>query len=533
MLLTDLIGGFWLYLIGAPNLLWARLGGVLIIALNAAIIFSIISDHFERKRAFFAVLISTLILTMRFGMYIIDYYTFPALLINIEFWVLNKVLMERGENNFHNFLLGFMIVPIVLSRIPLILILIIPTIIFLYSLIKRSDLSKYKARAMTSFIGLCCAVMFFGIIFWITGILGNYFDNIYSIITASASGNAGGIDQTHTMFSLLRSYLIDYRNVAVGTIILCILFYVLSLLKNSLGSIYAWIIILAFTIGVIFFMIYNHVYIDFLVYPLLKVAIGIIILITLMYFFARYDTKRDIALETLLFSGIIVMIINPIGSNNGILKSFNGMWLILPLAILVGYQLRTSTRSKTISSIFSLMNCVLLSILILALFFHSTNVYRDDISRFNLNTGFSSPGLLGIYSTPDRVEAVDELITKINEFSGKGDKLLMFNSIPMFFYLTETRPALEDPWPDLAPLAKIKSSIDELEKDRRYPKLFIYSKVNTGDRNWPNSNASLGEEDIEKFKYIKNTLINRSNYSLKWENDVFAIYQRPNSLPSR
>lgn len=527
-LLTDLVGGFWLFLIGGPSLLWAKLGGVLVIALNAAIIFSILSNHFERKRAFFVVLISTLFLTMRPGSYIIDYFIFPALLINIEFWILNKILMERGENNFHNFLLGFMVVPIVLSRIPLILILLIPTIIFIYSLINRVDLRKYKAGTITSSFGLCCAIVFFGIIYWITGILGSYFDNIYSVIVASASGNTGYIDQTHTMSFLLRNYLFDYRDVALDTIILCILFYTLSLLKSRLGSIYAWIVTLVLTFGIILFMIYKTVYIDILAYSLLKVAIGIIILVSLTYFFAENDNRKDRILKILLFSGFIIMIINPVGSNMGIIKSFYGMWLILPLTILCGYQLETSAKSKAISSIFSLMNCALLSLLILALFFHSTNVYRDDMNRFDLDTEFSSPSLQEIHSTSDRVDAIDELIIRIKESSNKSDKLLMFNSIPMLHYLTETRPALGNPWPDSVPLLTIKSNMEKLEKDGRYPKLFIYAKINTRDRNWPNGNIPITEENMEKFGYIKYELINKSNYSLLWENKIFAVYQRPN-----
>ncbi len=527
MLLTDLVGGFWLFLIGEPNLLWARLGGVLIIALNAAIIFSILSAHFERKRAFLVVFISMLILTMRPGLYIIDYFIFPALLINIEFWILNKILMERGKNDFHNFLLGFMVVPIILSRIPLITIILIPAIIFIYSLIKQVDFLKYKKGAITSFLGFLSAIAIFGIIYWTTGILNSYFDNIYSMIVASTSGNTGYVDQTHTMSFLLRSYLFDYRNIALGTIVLCILFYTLSLLKRRIGSIYVWIVTLSLTFGIILFMIYRNIYIDFLAYCFLEVMIGIIILIASIIVIAENDDRRNKIIKFLLFSGVIVMIITPLGSNGGAIKSFYGMWLILPLAILCGYQLRTSTKNKTIGSIFSLMNCALLSLLILALFFHGTNIYRDDINRINLGTEFSSSSLKGIYSTPERVRAVDDLIIKIREFSNKSDRLLMFNSIPMFFYLTETRPALGNPWSDADPLKKIKSSMDELKNDGRYPKLFIYSKVNTRDRNWPNGNIPIAEENLEKFMYIKIELINKSKYFLLWENEVFAIYQRP------
>ena len=525
-ILTDIVGGFWLSLFGEPNLIWARLGGVLIIALNAAIIFSILSDHFERKRVFLVVLVSTLFLTMRPGLYIIDYFTFPALLINIEFWILNKILLEGGENDFYNFTLGFMVVPIVLSRIPLILIVLIPITIFFYNLIIGVDIRKYKSSTVTSSLGLFCAILFFGIIFYITGILDIYFAHICSVIAASAAGNTEDIDQAYTLFSLIRSYLTDYRDVAIGTVILCILFYALSLIKSKLGPIYATIVALSLTFGVILFMVYRTIYIEALAYDLLKVTIGIIILVSLTYVVTNDNDKKNKKLKIFLFLGTIVMIINPMGSSDGIIKSFHGMWLILPLTILCGFQLKASTKNKTISSIFSLMNLVLLSLLILTLFFHSTDVFRDNINRFELNTEFSSPGLRGVYSTADRVDVVDSLINEIENLSKKNDSILMGVSIPMFYYLTETRPALGNPWVGLISKNDINSRLKDMEEAGNYPLLFIEQRINTEDRNWPKENTPMIDKFKKKQDYLKNRFVNTHNYTIVWENYAFAIYKR-------
>lgn len=525
--LTDFIGGFWLSLIDKPSLLWARLGGVLVFALNAAIIFSILSNHFERKKVFIAVLVSTIFLTCWPGYYILDYYYIPAFLINIEFWIMNKVIMQRGENRFHNFLLGFMVIAIVLSRIPLFLIASIPIALFVYSLIKGVNLRIYRIKAIPFFLGILFAALFFGIIYWILGVWNGFFLYIFSQIFDSISGNTAYIDQTYTMYSLIRTYLFDYIYAAMGMIGLCILFYIIYLIKSRFGSICAWIYTLFITFGAIIFMLYQTAYIDIFCRLILKSAIGIIIIISLTYVTANTGFSKNKIVKFFLFAGIIVMVVTPAGSNIGIINSYNGMWLILPLAILCGFQLKTSTKKQLICSIFSTMNYVLVSLLIISLFFHSTNVYRDDLNRFNLNTEFSCPGLHGIYSTPDRVKAVDGIVAIIDEFSDKNDKLLLFNSIPLIYYLTETRPALGNPWPDLFPLDMIKSSMKRIENDGAYPKLFIYAKMHTGNTNWPNCNLSEAEIGGERLAYLKYELINKSNYSLLWENDLFAIYQQP------
>lgn len=49
---SDYIGGMWLKLIDSPNILWARLGYVLLNSLNAIIIFHILSNYFEKKKYF-------------------------------------------------------------------------------------------------------------------------------------------------------------------------------------------------------------------------------------------------------------------------------------------------------------------------------------------------------------------------------------------------------------------------------------------------------------------------------------------------
>lgn len=64
---TDFIGGMWLSISGSPNILWARLGGVLLASVNTIIIYSILTTYFEKEKVFPIVLISTLFITMHFS----------------------------------------------------------------------------------------------------------------------------------------------------------------------------------------------------------------------------------------------------------------------------------------------------------------------------------------------------------------------------------------------------------------------------------------------------------------------------------
>jgi len=524
--LTDLIGGFWLSLIGGPSLLWARLGGALVFALNASIIFSILTNYFERKRTFIAVMISTIFLTCGYGYYILDYYYLPAFLINIELWIFNKAFLDQENGNLYNFMLGFMIVPIVLSRIPLILILFIPAIFLLYCIMKCINLKRYWVKFLMSSLGLFFSIIFFGLIYSFTGVLDGYIHYIYIQIFASISGDPSYMDQSYMASSLIKSYISDYIDVSMGTAFLSIIFYLLYMSKKTFGAAVSWILISCLLADIILLIvIFNINFSYILAHYLLEVIIGIIVLISLAYYLEFREDLSSASINILLFIGLIIMAITPIGSNTGIINSYNGMWLILPLTILCGFRLKESASREIIISFFSIMEYVLLSLLILSLFFHITIIYRDDPNRFNLSTEFSSPGLRGIYSTTERVKVVDELIIKIEESSDKGDRLLIVNSLPLIYYLTETQPALGSPWPDLYPLDMIKYSMARLKEKGEYPKLFIYAKFDTNNCNWPKEIKPIWYP--EKLEYLKYELINRSNYSLVWENDLFAIYQQP------
>jgi hypothetical protein len=144
--------------------------------------------------------------------------------------------------------------------------------------------------------------------------------------------------------------------------------------------------------------------------------------------------------------------------------------------------------------------------------------------------------LTGTYSTAERVQVTDELISTIERETEPGDYVLMVNSIPMFYYLTGTRPALGQPWLFLQSEEKIMDfEGDRAEIGEIKPKLFVYSKVNTRDRYWPRGDTPLKESDEKKLNYLKNQYITTYQYSHLWENDAFSVYRAPlnDSHPDR
>ncbi len=528
--LTDFIGGMWLSLIGHPNVLWARLGGVFLEALNAAIIFSILKIYFEKEKVFFVVFVSSIFVSIYPQMYI-HYFTFPAFLINLELWIFNRVILfdsEVKKSNTYSFFLGFMALPIILSRITLLLIFIIPILFIIYYYAREKNVLCFKKIIFPTIIGIFFSIILFGFFLWYLDIFKYYFSNIAENIFLSTRNvtNKYSLASGHSMVQLVNSYLSDSKLIITNLLNLIVSIYILSIIKEQIGKRKLNTLVILLTCLTILytnlFAIPDHAIV------LLNVFIGIIIVLAIIYF--AFNKLMNENIDLLLISSIGIMVINPIGSDGGLFKAVYGMWLALPLVLLCICKIKTDIKYTRISSMLSLIPILLVSLLCFSIFFNITYInYLDDKTRLDLNTEFSDPSLKGLYSTADRVKAVDELIYQIRKHTDKNDEILIANNIPTFYYLTETKPSFGNPWIESLPLDATKEIQRELEEKKELPKLFIYSRVSGMDHRFPNADIKDNEddndnEDIIRLRYLKNRYANDLNYTILWENKNFVIY---------
>jgi len=528
-ILSDAAGGLWLHLLGTPNIFWGVLGGAVLFSLCALVVASILENYFPKREVFFCVLICTIFSTAYFSQYI-NYFTFPALLTLIFFWIFNKLLSVSGNSRefaLYAFILGFLFILIVLSRFTLIAMVLLLPLLALYYRWTERPFDGFVRGVRYAFIGAIISTGLAACILFQIDIQGVYIDIIHQQLLHSATGSEV-YTSGHSMSTLFRSYILEYIQTLIGVFIFIGGIFTISWLKQKINQ--HWIVIslvLATISGLILSLIPQIPVINFILsYGLPRVFIGIVILFIAIFLYFHERSDKNLAL-LLIVSGVI-MIINPLGSNTGIIKSTHAFWLVLPLSILCMNRLGKQTENKFVQTTSALIPTILLLLFILGIFFQGGNVYRDDPNRLNLTTPFQSPQLIGTYSTAERVQVTDELISVIERETEPGDCVLMVNHMPMFYYLTGTRPALGQPWLFLYSEEKIM----ELEEKRAeageiMPKLFVYSKVNTRDRYWPRGDTPLKESDEKKLNYLKNQYITTYQYSHLWENDEFSVYRIP------
>lgn len=514
--LTDLIGGTWLRFINGPSLIWARLGGVLVTSINAIIIFSILSNYFDRNKVFFATIICTLFITTTSALNIIDYYTFPALLINISAWLFNKILIENIgsiKSYIYGFLFGFMFVPIILSKFTLISVLLIPTCLIIYNKFSEYRIVGIKNICLPAFVGLTSAIILFYIFYEDIGVSSDYTKYILYTIIDYVINNPGS-SGAHPMKGMLSVYKTQYICAVIGGFgfsLLILSKYFLNLRFNIRITNALIFIFIMVCIYLVYVLIINRVFRpEFLVTVLFDVVIGILILSSII----SIHLCRNSYVNSLIIIGLIIMLITPLGSNTGIMNSVLGMWLILPLSILCMDKIKRCRRNKKLGSALPSFRTILATILIVSILFHFAWVYGDDLNRMHLNTAFSSPPLLGIFSTSEKVMVVDELILNMKNYTNKGDYVIFSSNMPLFYYLTETRPSINP---------AIEGNISHLirKKDKISPKIIILSKTDTSKRNWPDKDTISDTNNSLNIEKLKRNYV---NYSLLWENKAFAIY---------
>lgn len=521
--LTNFVGGMWLKLISVPSIPWARLGGILVFSLNALISYKILSMYFDSRRVFLIVFTSAALITPM-DVTLLHYYSFPALLLTLELFVLNKLLntgVDSRAFRIYSVLLGFMTVPIILARFPLIFIVFVPVILLSYCLIIKKGAAKAIRSAPYVIFGVFASAVILALFYRSIGFLDTYMGSTARSIGGSVAKGSRGGWRGYGMLWLLKLYALDYGRVLAYTCAACIGLFIASLVKDRLGGRKTAIIAVGLVaIGFAFATLVFGSSLG-LNMRLVKIAIGMILVVSLIYL--KHDRGQDTSITVLLLVSVYIMLISPIGSNTGIRKSAHGMWVALPLVLLITYELRERIVGKRLRSIFSLNALVIGLILVMCFFLHFMNNWRDCQNRFRLNTAFRYRHLRYLYSHKERVDVVDEALMQIDGLTQKGDWALMFDKIGAFYYLTETKPLFGHVWLRGRSVEEVKEMYQTALGERRYPKVFVYCKTNTSNVDWPHDRG-MGSGARPKAEYLKDKYVNDLGYVLILENAAFAIY---------
>lgn len=242
---------------------------------------------------------------------------------------------------------------------------------------------------------------------------------------------------------------------------------------------------------------------------------------------ALREFREDRRLALLAFLGGMVLVLVPLGSGSGIAVSMYGMWLALPLSLLLLWR-QGSFAIKRIVIEPQVCQGLALTIALALLFQSLVSAWRytflDSSNRLVMTHPINHPHLAGTYTTAARAKVVAELLEAMARFTKPGDAVLAYNGIPTVHFLTETHPWLGNPWPDMENAGKLAALVRQKEQTNALPVTIVRASGSTYAYSWPANPQPVadwwGQKEARQV-FVEFEL--RHQYRVVWTNDFFEI----------
>lgn len=237
----------------------------------------------------------------------------------------------------------------------------------------------------------------------------------------------------------------------------------------------------------------------------------------------REDTSKDEKLVGILI--VLLLMVNSIGSSNGLYSSFNNLCLAAPYTIWHIYQYTRHAKDMILAEI-SFSSWPVKTVLIAFLYvvcwqawlFGQYFFFTEAMSAKEIVATVENNDVLdGIKMEPHKAEWLTSISKYVNENELEGREVVLYGNIPAMSYYLQMPPAFNS-WPDLGSynIKQMKLDMKELQDeidrgDSEMPVVLVeasYSQ-NTSDAKW-----SLIMDFMEE-----------NNYECTFYNGKFVMYE--------
>jgi hypothetical protein len=260
------------------------------------------------------------------------------------------------------------------------------------------------------------------------------------------------------------------------------------------------------------------------------------------------NTTKEI--KTLMLISTYICLTYALGSSAGIFTAgVHIFWLAIPIGIDYILNLKTFTyrfwlttkNNETVTdesgvqeSQFRLIKAGIIWISVIGGLYHQWFYpMHDETSRLGMFYQIDNKYVKGIFTTKERVDATNELLQASSQYVKPGDYTLAFHSLPIYHYMTNTRPYTRSPMPWYYVSGAFKTQLYKAVEDTKVLPVVIVQKIKTtpndhGD--WPDAWPSdpvfhKPETDIRTIRQQEymDEFLKKYEYRAAWENDLFKI----------
>ncbi len=181
---------------------------------------------------------------------------------------------------------------------------------------------------------------------------------------------------------------------------------------------------------------------------------------------------------------LFIFFVYPFGSYLGLLSvGIYAFWLAAPLVIHCLANIKNVQNVFTLgqsTSGFSLVFHVegtssnrikiVIVVFLLALCVEHAYFYPffDKRNRIKQHYAVNNKHIKGIYTSQERAKAINELLEESGKYIKPGDYVLAYDCMPLFHYLTETKPYMRNSWPYLYMPGIFKAGVGPADANRKY-----------------------------------------------------------------
>jgi hypothetical protein len=270
---------------------------------------------------------------------------------------------------------------------------------------------------------------------------------------------------------------------------------------------------------------------------------GIIIITSVLIIFTTANT--DIKFLTL--AGFFIFLTYPFSSSASLFSVGRySLWLSFPIAINYLFNIRYVDSLRVAGKTFrfgpllsfpetQLKEIRKFTIIVCAfacLYYTYYYPYFDNFDRRELRYAVNHKYLRGIYTSKQRARSINEFLEESAKYIKPGDIVLAYQSIPMFHYLTETKPYLRNSMPYFYDAGYFRDELDSTyAKTKMLPVAVQHLKKMGGKAgNWPDPPPFY---DAPWYKInaprdsVFNNFLKAHNYTKVWTNGMFEIFLPP------
>ncbi len=520
--LTGIVGGVWLHLFSGLGLLGLKIFGVLIFTSSLFFTYNLLRDDFNKNMLKPGLIFMTLLVGPYWAYLGFHYNTITALFFILMLLFLFKGLKEK--NNSKIFVSGIFLCLNTFARLPNItgVVILLPVIYYAYH---YNYSFKYQFKIIISFfLGFALAFLLLVVLLKLLKHDKLFVDTLMGTINMSNRQNTGNSqEEAHTVVNLVRIYFSQFSDILLlifkVAIFSTIYLFASQFMKSKI------LFILPFVISYLIYLLIDEN--NFLRVTEFNIYYGIVLLFS---FFSLIDKRLSFNQKFLTILGLMLFFLLPIGSSHALIN-FEGLFLFISLPIAIEQFLTIKpfkifsvnnfvifikeeiiSLAQKSAIILSVTTCIVLSI------YYS---YCEDNKKYSLYYPIESPLSCGIFSSKDRADVVNELLIASSKYVRKNDYVIAYDQIPMFYYLTGTKPFLPN-FNSLAediPNGKTDILMEKSIFEKKVIPVIIKQKINFWGDNFTNDTIgmSVRNNNFEKF-------ISQYPYRQVWENNAFQIF---------